>query len=79
MKNIIAATMLLSVIVPTTAQQTDAIANHMPPLKASHEGARQDRVLKPTEIDAERRKMLWKDRTVDKDGYLRVKSSPEYL
>jgi hypothetical protein len=49
------------------------VLNNMP------ESPRVDRVLKSTELDPERRKMLWQGKTVDKDGYLRVKSSIDYL
>jgi hypothetical protein len=79
MKKIFIATILLSMTSATWAQQTDAIVSPMPPIKTTHEGPRMDRVLKPTQIDSERRKMLWKDKTVDQDGYLRVKSTLPYL
>jgi len=72
--------MLLSVAPYSYAgQQIDGPNNPTDRFRPAQDAPRLDRVLKAKDIDTDRRKMLWKDKTVDREGYLRVKSSVEYL
>ena len=79
MKRLSVATIFLSMTSLAWGQRSPTMDLPPPPIGLIDGGARVDRVLKPGETSAAHRKMLWKDTTADKAGYLRVKSTPAYL